>query len=75
MCLRFKSFGLIAYFQSVNVQLEQKVQSLIDLNSRRPVVRMNGDKYRQYVKSAPKNYSIILMLTALSPQRQCSICK
>ncbi|XP_002167116.3 tumor suppressor candidate 3 [Hydra vulgaris] len=61
--------------ESVNIQLEQKVQNLVDLNSRRPVIRMNGDKYRQYVKTSPKNYSIILMLTALSPQRQCAICK
>lgn len=36
---------------------------------------MNGDKFRQYVKSSPRNYSIIIMLTALAPQRQCGICK
>ena len=36
---------------------------------------MNGDKYRQYVKGVPRNYSIILMLTALAPQRQCAVCR
>jgi len=61
--------------ESTSAQLEQKVQALVELNQRRAVIRMNGEKYRQYVKSAPKNYSIILMLTALAPQRQCGICK
>jgi len=27
------------------------------------------------VKSSPRNYSTVLMLTALAPQRQCGICK
>jgi len=61
--------------ESTNIQLEQKLQGLVDLNNRRPVIRMNGEKYRQYVKAPPRNYSIILMLTALAPQRKCSICK
>ena len=65
----------ILLIQSTNVQLEQKIQGLVELSARRPVIRLNGEKYRQYVKSAPKNYSIIVMLTALAPQRQCSICK
>jgi len=61
--------------ESTNIQLEQKLQGLVELNNRRPVIRMNGEKYRQYVKAPPRNYSIILMLTALAPQRKCSICK
>ncbi|XP_028397695.1 tumor suppressor candidate 3-like [Dendronephthya gigantea] len=56
-------------------QLEVKVKQLMDWSSRRPVIRMNGDKYRQYVKGIPRNYSIILMLTALAPQRQCAVCR
>jgi len=63
------------YHESANVQIEQKIQGLVDLNARRPVIRLNGDKFRQYVKSSPRNYSVIVMLTALAPQRQCSICK
>ena len=34
-----------------------------------------GNKFRDYAKSAPRNYSIIVMFTALSAQRQCAICK
>eukprot|EP00795_Rhopilema_esculentum_P000384 gene384-10048_t len=45
------------------------------MNIRRPIIHMNGDKFRTYVKLSPRNYSVILMLTALAPQRQCGICK
>eukprot|EP00794_Sanderia_malayensis_P006994 gene6994-7779_t len=73
--------GVVIFVQSkkpkenVAAQLEVHVQNLMELNSRRPIIRMNGDKFRTYIKYAPRNYSIILMLTALSPQRQCGICK
>jgi oligosaccharyltransferase complex subunit gamma len=36
---------------------------------------MSSDKFNTYVKSKPKNYSIVAMLTALKPLRQCSVCK
>lgn len=61
--------------ESATAQLEQKISGLVELASRRPVIKMNGDKFRQYVKSSPRNYSTVLMLTALAPQRQCGICK
>eukprot|EP00058_Branchiostoma_floridae_P023724 XP_002609214.1 hypothetical protein BRAFLDRAFT_125966 [Branchiostoma floridae] len=47
----------------------------MEWSSKRPVIRMNGDKFRQYVRAAPRNYSVILMLTALQPQRQCTVCR
>ena len=43
--------------------------------SRKPVMRFNGNKFREYVKGTPRNYSMIVMFTALSAQRQCAICK
>ncbi|XP_078601240.1 dolichyl-diphosphooligosaccharide--protein glycosyltransferase subunit TUSC3-like isoform X1 [Branchiostoma floridae x Branchiostoma japonicum] len=55
--------------------LGDKVQQLMEWSSKRPVIRMNGDKFRQYVRAAPRNYSVILMLTALQPQRQCTVCR
>jgi hypothetical protein len=47
----------------------------MDWSGKRPLIKMNGDKFRQYVKAAPKNYHVILMLTALQPQRQCAVCR
>merc|ERR1712110_748298 len=31
--------------------------------------------FREYVKASPRNYSMIVMFTALSSSRQCMICK
>ena len=55
--------------------LGDKVQQLLDLSAKRPVIRLNGNKFREFVKNSPRNYSIVVMFTALSAQRQCSICK
>ena len=55
--------------------MEEKVHNLQENLMRRPVVKMNGDKFRNYVRSAPRNYSMIIMMTALTPGRGCSICK
>lgn len=56
-------------------QLDVKVKQLLEWNARKSVIRMNGDKYRTYLRGAPRNYSVVLMLTALQPNRQCTICK
>merc|ERR1711963_645699 len=55
--------------------LADKVSQLMDLSAKRPVVKLNGNKFKDFVRSAPRNYSIIVMFTALSAQRQCAICK
>ncbi|XP_062513847.1 magnesium transporter protein 1-like [Corticium candelabrum] len=57
------------------VKLEGKVKQLLDWNLRKPIINLNGDKFREYVKSSPRNYSIIVMFTALQPQRQCQVCR
>lgn len=53
----------------------EKVQQLTDWNNKKSIIRMNGEKFNRYVRTAPRNYSVIVMLTALQPQRQCSVCK
>ena len=55
--------------------MSERVQQLVEWNSKKSIIRLNGDKFRQYVKSTPRNYSVIVMLTALQPNRQCSVCK
>ncbi|XP_022109384.1 tumor suppressor candidate 3-like [Acanthaster planci] len=55
--------------------LGEKVKQLMDWSNKRVVIRMNGDKFRQYVKSTPRNYSMIIMLTAMQPQRKCTVCR
>ena len=55
--------------------LADRVEQLTDLANKKPVIRLNGNKFRDLVKGTPRNYSIIVMFTALSAQRQCAICK
>jgi len=38
------------------------------------IIKLNTDKFRQFVKQVPRNYSMVVMFTALSPQRGCGIC-
>lgn len=56
-------------------ELNEKVHQLMEWSNKKSVIRMDGDKYRSYLKSTPRNYSVILMLTALQAQRQCAVCK
>lgn len=53
----------------------EKVKQLTDMNARRALIRLKGDQFKNLVKNSPKNYSVILMLTALQPGRQCQICQ
>merc|ERR1712038_1760641 len=55
--------------------LADKVSQLMDLSAKQPVIKLNGNKFKDFVRSAPRNYSIVVMFTALSAQRQCAICK
>lgn len=59
------------------LSLGERVGQLTELSLRKPVIRLNGDKFRQYIgaKSLPRNYSFVVMLTALSPHRQCTVCR
>ncbi|XP_053475531.1 tumor suppressor candidate 3 [Ictalurus furcatus] len=55
--------------------LVEKVEQMMEWSARRSVIRMNGEKFRRFVKAPPRNYSVIVMFTALQPQRQCSVCR
>jgi len=69
------SSGQAAKKQDSSNALADKVSQLMDLSAKRPVIKLNGNKFRDFVKNAPRNYSIIVMFTALSASRQCAICK
>ena len=56
-------------------KLESKVAQLLDWNLRRSIISLSSEKFNEYVRNKPRNYSVIAMLTALRPNRQCSVCK
>lgn len=47
---------------------------LDDMMERRPVIKLNADKFKKFI-NVQRNYSFIVMMTALSPQRSCHICR
>ncbi|KAH8376597.1 hypothetical protein KR093_000182 [Drosophila rubida] len=61
--------------QKTGLTLSERVQNLVEMNMKKPLLRFNGQKFREYVKNTPRNYSMIVMLTALAPTRQCQICR
>ena len=70
----FALFSLVVFLTIANGQstkkekekLSEKVQTLVDSSAKRPVLRYNGNKFREYVTKTPRNYSMIVMFTALS---------
>lgn len=61
--------------QSQAQTLADKVQQMTDLSLKRPVLKFNGQKFKDYIKAGPRNYSMIVMFTAMAPARQCVICR
>ena len=55
--------------------LNDKVQQLLDLTQRRPVIKLTSKTFKDLVRSQPKNYSVVVMFTALQTHRGCAICK
>lgn len=57
------------------LSLGERVQQLTDMALKKPIIHLNSDKYKQYVKASPRNYSVVVMFTALASNRQCGICR
>lgn len=65
----------ISHVFSKDDVLADKIQQLTSLSYQTPVIRLNVERFKSFVKEPKRNYSVIVMFTALSPQRQCGICK
>lgn len=55
--------------------LGDRITKLNELSNQKPIIKLNNEKYREFVKATPRNYSIILMLTAMNPTRGCGVCQ
>lgn len=55
--------------------MAERVQALTEMAHKKPVLRFSGNRFREFVKTTPRNYSVIVMFTAMAPQRQCVVCK
>ena len=59
---------------SMAMDINEKVGNLHDMTMRQGIIKVNTEKFDMYVRSRPRNYSVIAMTTALNPQRGCSVC-
>lgn len=83
LCWKFTFLAFIYFLNSICYaqtktkaqSLSEKVQQLTEMNLKKPVLKFNGARFKEYVKSSPRNYSVIVMFTALAPSRSCSICR
>lgn len=57
-----------------NVGLTEKIGHLKEMTVKKGIIKLNNFKFRDYVKWSARNYSFVIMFTALEPHRQCSIC-
>ncbi|XP_018405381.1 PREDICTED: tumor suppressor candidate 3 [Cyphomyrmex costatus] len=55
--------------------LAERVQQLSEMTMKKSILKFNLSKFKQYIKAPPRNYSIIVMFTAMTPHRQCQICR
>ena len=55
--------------------LGERSQQLMDMAIKKPILNFNSEKYKQFVKATPRNYSVVVMFTALASNRQCGICR
>ena len=56
-------------------QLAEKYGKLVEMSARQNVLDFNGNRFRKFARNSPRNYSMIVMFTALSTGRGCKICK
>lgn len=55
--------------------MAERVQVLSEMAHKKPVIRFNSNRFKDFIKATPRNYSVIVMFTAMAPQRQCIVCK
>ncbi|XP_072941518.1 dolichyl-diphosphooligosaccharide--protein glycosyltransferase subunit TUSC3 [Epargyreus clarus] len=55
--------------------IEDKVEELMDIASKRSIMQLNLNKFKEFVKSPPRDYSFVVMFTAMAPSRRCAICQ
>lgn len=55
--------------------MAERVQQLTEMANKKAVLRFNANKFRDFVRATPRNYSVIIMFTAMAPQRQCMVCR
>jgi len=73
-CIALLCLALLVNGKTKQDVLEEKVAQLSAWAQRKHVIKLSSAKFMTYVKSQPRNYSMIVQFTALNPQRRCTVC-
>lgn len=45
------------------------------MSAKKPIISLNLNKFKEFVKSPPRDYSFVIMFTAMAASRRCAICQ
>jgi oligosaccharyltransferase complex subunit gamma len=71
----YKSAAVAPGKDPAGLTLNDRVKMLNELTAKRSYVKLNTEKFKNLVRGSPRNYSTIVMFTALSSSRGCQICR
>jgi len=69
---------LVSFSEQVRkkeLSLGDRWQQMSDLSYRSHVINLDSERFRSLVRSGPRNYSTIVMFTAMDSRRGCAICR
>jgi oligosaccharyltransferase complex subunit gamma len=66
---------LIKNDKSQAQSLQERVQQIVQLTQKRGFVLLDNKTFKELVRGSPRNYSVVVMFTALSTSRGCLICR
>lgn len=68
--------ALVGLVQSqASSKLEEKVKIWQNSIYKGPYLKLDNEKWRSLVRSTPRNYSVVVMFTALGAEHNCQICQ
>ena len=71
----YLSFVMGGKIKDQEKALAEKVKFMSQEASRRVIIKLKTSTFKSYITAVPKNYSTIVMFTAMNPSRQCGICQ
>ncbi|XP_014216814.1 tumor suppressor candidate 3 [Copidosoma floridanum] len=66
------SFVTCQYRSKNSSPLPDRVKQLTEMSMKRPLLKFNTAKFKEYIRATPRNYSVIVLFTA--PAKLCQIC-
>uniref|UniRef100_A0AC35U474 Magnesium transporter protein 1 n=1 Tax=Rhabditophanes sp. KR3021 TaxID=114890 RepID=A0AC35U474_9BILA len=61
-------------YSAAPLTLDDKIVNLQQILYKKPVINFTPNLFKQYVTSQPRNYSVLIMFTALDPSLKCQVC-